>query len=156
MRKRIVREGRATSGNSEKEWRELQEIATVEVTSADPRFPIESAFISGGPGWRAGEPGEQRIRLIFDQPTSIRRVQIHFAEADIERTQEFTLAWSSVKGGVTKEIVRQQWNFSPTGSIREVEDYHVTLESVSLLELAIKPDLSNEKALAGLALLRVA
>jgi hypothetical protein len=158
MRKRIVQgaTGRATSGDSEKEWRDLQDIATVEVTSEDPRFPIESAFNSGGPGWRAAEPGEQRVRIIFDRPTSIRRIQLHFAEAAVERTQEFTLSWSNVNGGAAKETVRQQWNFSPTGSTREVEDYEVTLEDVSALELAIKPDLSNERAPAGLALWRVA
>jgi hypothetical protein len=143
-------------GDSEKEWRDLQEIATVEVTSEDPHFPIESAFKSGGPGWRAAEPGEQRVRIIFDQPISVRRIQLHFAEAAIERTQEFTLTWSDVSGGAAKEIVRQQWTFSPTGSTREVEDYHVTLEDVSALELAIKPDLSNEKAPAGLALWLIA
>ena len=157
MRKRIVRgvTARATSGDSEEEWRDLQDIASVEVTSEDPRFPIESVFNSGGPGWRAAEPGEQRVRIIFDRPTSIRRIQLHFAEAAVERTQEFTLSWSNVNGAA-KEIVRQQWNFSPTGSTREVEDYHVTLEDISALELAIKPDLSNEKAPAGLALWRVA
>jgi predicted DNA-binding protein (UPF0251 family) len=55
-----------------------------------------------------------------------------------------------------KEIVRQQWNFSPTGSTHEVEDYHVALEEVPALELAIRPDLSCEKAAAGLAMWRVA
>jgi hypothetical protein len=82
------------------------------------------------PGWRASEPGEQRVRIIFDRPTAIRRIQLHFAEAAVEPTQEFTLSWSNVNGAA-KEIVRQQWNFSPTGSTREVEDYHVTLEDVS-------------------------
>ena len=100
--------------------------------------------------------GEQQIRIIFDQPTPIHRIQLHFVETTVERTQEFTLRWSSVSGGPMKEIVRQRWNFSPTGSTHEVEDYHVALEEVSTLELAIKPDLSCEKAAAGLAMWRVA
>lgn len=64
--------------------------------------------------------------------------------------QEFTLRWSSVSGG-QKEIVRQQWNFSPAGSTSEVEDYEVNLDDVSVLELVIKPDLLHQEAPATLA-----
>ena len=50
-------------------------IATVEVTSEDPRLPIESVFAAeGGPGWRASQKGEQEIRLIFDQALPVRRI----------------------------------------------------------------------------------
>jgi hypothetical protein len=49
------------------------------------------------------------------------------------------------------EIVRQQWNFSPAGSTTEMEDYVVDLEAVSVLELAIQPDLSRRQAVATLA-----
>ena len=158
MRKRIVPSPNlmGRSGDSEQGWLDLQQIATVEVTSEDPSFPIEAAFsFEPGPGWRAAEAGEQHVRIIFDHPTPIRRIQLHFVETTVERTQEFTLR-SSESGGPMKEIVRQQWNFSPTGSTHEVEDYHVVLEEVSALELAIKPDLSCQKAAAGLAMWRVA
>jgi hypothetical protein len=56
----------------------------------------------------------------------------------------------------TKEVVRQQWNFSPTGSISEVEDYEVCLDVASALELAIRPDLVRGDALATLAEWRIA
>jgi type IV secretory pathway VirJ component len=36
-------------------WLDLQEMASVEVTSEDPNFPIEAALISGDGGWRAAE-----------------------------------------------------------------------------------------------------
>jgi hypothetical protein len=52
---------------------DLGRIATVEVTSEDPDFPIESAFSAdGGPSWRASQKGEQQIRLVFDQALSVR------------------------------------------------------------------------------------
>jgi hypothetical protein len=131
-------------------WLDLAQIATVEVTSEDPRFPIESVFAGGGSGWRAGQTGEQQIRLIFDEPVSLRRIQLRFEEPGTERTQEFILRWSAAHGTGT-EIVRQQWNFSPQGSITEVEDYAVDLESLSVLELAICPDISKRDAVASLA-----
>jgi hypothetical protein len=54
-----------------------------------------------------------------------------------------------------KEIVRQQWNFSPPNSMREVEEYQVDLSGVNVLELVIVPDISGGVARASLKSLRV-
>ncbi|MGA2717207.1 MAG: carbohydrate-binding protein [Bryobacteraceae bacterium] len=151
MRKRIVDKHPATAtAESPAAWLDLAQIATVEVTSEDPRFPIESVFTNGDPGWRAGQTGEQQIRLIFDEPVSVRHIQLRFKEPATERTQEFVLRWSAAQGGES-EIVRQQWNFSPEGSTTEVEDYAVDLERLSVLELAICPDTGQREAVASLA-----
>ena len=157
MRKRIVGPHHALQeGQSDKGWLDLEQIATLEVTSEDPSFPIEYAFESNdGPGWRASEGGEQQIRIIFDKPVSIHRIELRFDEVDFERTQEFILRWSSESGGPSTEIVRQQWNFSPTGSTTETEHYAVDLDAVSVLELAIRPDLRRPEAVASLASLRL-
>ena len=157
MRKRIVGSPSAANPPSEQGWLDLEQIATVEVSSEDPAFPIESVFRHDDRSfWRAAEPGDQKIRLIFDQPVSLRRIQLRFDERERERTQEFTLAWSPASGGPVKEIVRQQWNFSANGSTLEVEDYAVSLDAVSLLELAIRPDSTGSAAVAALTTWRVA
>lgn len=158
MRKRIVDSvltlDRPTSNQR---WIDLRQIATVEVTSEDPNFPIETVFISSrGPGWRASQKGEHQIRLIFDHPLSVRRMQLHFLEPERERLQEFAVRWSSAEGGLSREVVRQQWNFSPAGSTSEIEDYEVNLDDVSVLELVIRPDLTHQEALATLASWRLA
>jgi hypothetical protein len=152
MRKRIAgAQDAETAGKPEQGWLDLEQLATVEVTSEDPSFPIESAFgIKDGPGWRASQGGEQQIRIIFDEPVSLHRIQLRF-DAEAERTQEFALRWSPAAGGLAREIVRQQWNFSPAGSTTEIEDYAVDLEAVSGMELAIQPDLHRREAVATLA-----
>ena len=157
MRKRIVGPHHAQQGGqSDEGWLDLEQIATVEVTSEHPSFPIEYALGShDGPGWGASEGGEQQIRIIFDKPVSIHRIELRFHEVDCERTQEFILRWSSESGGSATDIVRQQWNFSPTGSTTEIEDYMVDLDAVSVLELAIRPDLRRPEAVASLASLRL-
>lgn len=157
MRKRIVGPHRTQQGGQpDKDWLDLEQIATVEVTSEDPSFPIESALVSDeGPGWRASHGGEQQIRIIFDQPVSVHRIQLRFHETGRERTQEFVLRWSSESARSEAEIVRQQWNFSPTGSTTEIEHYVVDLDGVSVLELAIRPDLHSREAVATLASLRL-
>ena len=137
---------------TEQEWLDLEEVAKIEVTSEDPSFPLESALLSGkGPGWRAAQRVKQIIRIMFDKPARLRRIRLEFSETEIVRTQEFTLQWSAEPGGPFREIVRQQWSFSPQGSTSEIEDYQVNLESVSVLELALKPDLTPANACATLA-----
>jgi hypothetical protein len=152
MRKRIVgqRPPMATA-DSHTGWKDLAQVATVEVTSEDSRFPVESVFAGTGLGWRAGQSGEQQIRLVFDEPVSVRRIHLRFEEQTTERTQEFILRWSAAQGGTSTEIVRQQWNFSPHGCTTEVEDYAVDLENVSVLELAIRPDVMKREAIASLS-----
>ena len=53
----------------DQDWLDMEQLAQVEVTSEDSAHPIEAALVPGGEsGWRAAQPGEQTIRLIFDQP----------------------------------------------------------------------------------------
>jgi hypothetical protein len=157
MRKRIVgRKGAEPDGPSNAGWLGLEQLATVEVSSEHPDFPIDGALTcDDGPGWRASQTGDQEIRIIFDTPLWVHHIQLRFHEAVSERTQEFSLRWSPAGGKVSTEIVRQQWNFSPEGSITETEDYLVNLENLSVLELAIVPDISRREVTASLATLRV-
>jgi hypothetical protein len=132
-------------------------MAEVEVTSEADGYPIESALNFGaGPGWRAASPGKQRVRLVFDQPQSIKRIRLQFNETEVARTQEFSMQWSGCAGDSLKEAVRQQWNFSPDSSEIESEDYQVHLKAISILELTIDPDLGAGEAVATLADWRLA
>ena len=62
---------------------------------------------------------------------------------------------ASDPGSALNEIVRQQWNFSPPESVREVEEYQVELSNVAVLELVIKPDIGGGVARASLKNLRL-
>jgi hypothetical protein len=156
MRKRIVGRNDAEPDSPNACWLGLEQITTVEVSSEHPDFPIEGALTGDDTrGWRASQTGEQEIRIIFDTPIWIHRIQLRFHEKVTERTQEFSLRWSPAGGKVTTEIVRQRWNFSPEGSTTETEDYAVNLENLSVLELAIVPDVSRREVIASLASLRM-
>jgi hypothetical protein len=151
MRKRLIT---PTSENIRKHgagWLDIERAALVEVTSEDKDFPVKAAFVLGDSrGWRAAGPGSQTIRLIFDEPQTLRCISVVFEETEAQRTQEFVLRWSPDGGSSFKEIVRQQWNFTPPESTREVEDYQVDLGNVTLLELVIKPNISGGIARASL------
>lgn len=156
MRKSITSPVLQDISTAEEDWLDLEQLAQVEITSEDAAHPIESALLRGdGTGWRAAQPGQQTIRLLFDQPQQIRRIWLLFIETEIECTQEFVLRWSPDRGRSFREIVRQQWNFSPPGATREVEDYRVEVRDVTILELTITPDISGGHRHASLAQLRL-
>jgi hypothetical protein len=138
-------------------WMDVDRIASVEVSSEESDYPIESALLlEGKKGWRAANPGTQTIRLIFDKPQKLRRILMVFEDTENSRTQEFVLRWSPDIQYSSREIVRQQWNFSPPDSVRETEDYAVELSEVKVLELMIVPDKSGGEVRASLASLRLA
>jgi hypothetical protein len=133
------------------EWIDIEQLAQVDVTSEDADHPIRHALVSRHEaGWRAAQPGKQSIRVRFHQPQNIRRIYLHFAEADAERHQEFVLRWAESASGPMEELVRQQWNFSPAGSTHEIEDYRPSPRQIEVLELEIVPDTSGGEALASL------
>jgi hypothetical protein len=134
----------------------LEHAALVEVTSEEESYPVESALVGDDKrGWRAASKGSQTIRLIFDQPLRLKRIWLVFEENENRRTQEFVLRASQDQGQSFREIIRQQWNFSPPDSIREIEDYAVDLYEVTQLELIIVPDKSGSDARASLVNLRL-
>ena len=138
-------------------WMDVDRIASVEVSSEESDYPIESALLlEGKRGWRAANPGLQTIRLIFDKPQKLRRILLVFEDTEYSRTQEFVLRWSPDIQYPSREIVRQQWNFSSPDSVRETEDYAVELSEVKVLELVIVPDKSGGEVRASLVSLRVA
>lgn len=156
MRKRLMTSIPTTVPQPDEGCLNLDRVASVEVTSEEKDYGIESALVSGETrGWRAATSGTQTIRLIFDQPQRLRRISLVFEEDETKRTQEFVLRWSSDGAHSFREIVRQQWNFSPPGTIREREEYQVELSGVTNLELMIVPDISRGAARASLKSLRV-
>lgn len=157
MRKRMIKQILEDPAPTRESWLDVERLAQVEITSEAAAHPIESALLPGnGPGWRAAQPGEQTIRLLFDEPQRLARIRLQFHEDVQERTQQFVLRWSADGGKSYREIVRQQFNFNPGDTTREVEDYALNLEGVTALELAIVPDISRGSACATLERLQLA
>jgi hypothetical protein len=143
MRKSIVTTGVAANEVKGGDWLDLDEIARVEISSEDANLPIEDALgKTPTTGWRATVTGPQVVRLLFDAPQRIQRIQVHFVEKAAERGQEFAVYAGS--GAELREVVRQQWTFSPHGATEELEDYTVDLNGVTTLELRIDPDRSHD------------
>jgi hypothetical protein len=160
MRKSIVSLSKTSSSPSSDsaldQGLDIAQIASVEISSEDAQHPFENALQGGkGGGWKAADPGPQVIRLNFDHPQSIRRIRLEFREQTRERSQEFALFASSA-AFQKRQLVRQQWTFSPGNSAIEVEDYSVDLAGVLSLELEIDPGRHDKQAIATLESLAIA
>ena len=145
----------ATPVVATEKWRNLGEHVEVELTSEDPESPVEGALLAeDSRGWRAGGPGRQTICLMWSAPIAINRIRLVFEEHSHARTQEFVLR--ATTGGSQREIVRQQFTFSPPGTTVEREEYATDLTGVSQLELAIIPAIDGGNAVATLREWRIA
>ena len=152
MRKRIV-PAISLDAALHDQWLDLEDMAEVHVSSEEQSHPIEAALLPDhGEGWRASEPGRQTIQIIFDSPQDLAQIRLVFVEERFSRTQEFALRWAATRDEARREIVRQQYNFTPVSS--EVEVYTVNLRGVKILELEIVPAIQGEGH-ASLAELRL-
>jgi hypothetical protein len=139
--------------------KDIAAIATVWVTSEAADAPIDRAFDeSRGPGgsrWVAAVPGEQRLILAFDTPQTIRTISLEVEESGVSRTQVLHLAFSCDGGQIYQELRRQEFTFSPPGTTFEREEWAVTLEGVTHLQLLITPDKGGQPCRATLTSLVV-
>jgi hypothetical protein len=137
--------------------KDIAAVATVLVTSEDPDHPIDYVFDSqrgpGGSRWIAEQSGEQTLILAFDTPQTIRRVLVEIEEPDISRTQEMDVSISDDGGQTYRELVRQEYNFSPPGTTLEHEEWPIKADGVSHLRLRIKPDKGGKACRATLTTL---
>src|SRR3954465_10084338 len=158
MKKHLIsRDHHQVDAHSDATWLPLIDLAEVEITSESQTHPIEGALdLAPGAGWRADAPGEQTIRVNFQRPQPVQRVRVVVEERERARTQQFVLRVADGADGRWHEVARQQFNFSPSGSTREVEDYRIDFPSVGRVELTIVPDISGGDARASLQQLRVA
>jgi hypothetical protein len=156
MRKTLINQPMESTIPSDPDYLDLEHLAQVEISSESEKHPIESALLEGSEtGWQASNSGEQTLRLIFDQPQTIKHIFLLFDELEQSRTQEFVLLWRMENEDSFREILRQQYHFSPPHSARETENYTVDLKQLKALELRIIPDISGGEACAKLTRLRL-
>jgi hypothetical protein len=156
MRKTLINQSTENTSLSDLNYLDLEHLAQVEISSESQEHPIESALVEGSEaGWQAACSGEQTIRLIFDQPQTVKHISLLFDEQEQSRTQEFVLLWRMDNEDFFREILRQQYHFSPPHSAQETENYAVDLKQLKALELRIIPDISGGEARAKLTWLRL-
>jgi hypothetical protein len=111
-----------------------------------------------GPGatrWISARPDTvEHIVVEFDQPQAISRLVYEVEEAMRERTQEVRVEVSEDGGRTYRQILVQEYTFSPRGATYQREEQRFNLHQVSHLRFTIVPN-KNGSGTATLTALRL-
>lgn len=134
---------------STSEWLSLDAVADVSIVVGGQRVK------RAPPEWSGDQSGEQTIEVRFHHPTSLRRLRLVSCETEQARTQEITVWVSLARGERHRELLRQQFTFSPQGATEEVEEYAFQLDDVSAIQVRIVPSIDGRPAVAKVSDLQV-
>ncbi len=138
---------------------DIPSCATIAYSSEDRAHPIEHLLDGqSGPGatrWTSARPDvTEQILVEFDQPQTISRLVYEVEEAIRERTQEVRVEVSEDGGRTYRQLLVQEYTFSPRGATYQREQQRLNLHQVSHLRLTIVPN-KNGSGTATLTSLRL-
>lgn len=144
LRKRIATQPEEVKNQKEGRILDLLNNAEVIITSEDESHPVDN-LVDGSRGrgssqWLAGTSGQQVLIFKFDTPQHIAEIVYEIEETKDTRTQEILIEASSGAGEKYRELVRQEYNFSPAGSTFQKEIVTVNIPGITNIKMTIKPD----------------
>ena len=142
--------GITPSETARNRWLDLDVLADVTIIAGGQRVAPSAGR------WSSDCPGEQMIEIRFRHPTTVSRLRLVSYEAERSCTQTLAIWASSRRGERHREVVRQQFEFSPSGATERIEEYALQLEDVSVLQVRIVPRTDGQRAVARLSELQVA
>jgi hypothetical protein len=144
LRKRALLQDSAATGDYAGQI-DLARNAVFASSSEDPAHPLEhlvDRYLGpGGTRWASARPDvTEQIVLEFDQPRRIGRLVYEVEECVQERTQQVRVEVSTDGGRGYRQILAQDYNFSPRGATFQHEDLRLDLDGVTHLRLTIVPN----------------
>ena len=157
LRKRPLEADAAASARAAGEI-DIAGCATIAYSSEDPAHPVEHMLDGrSGPGatrWVSARPDTvEHIVVEFDRPQAISRLVYEVEETMRERTQEVRVEVSEDGGRSYRQILVQEYNFSPGGATYQREEQRFNLHQVTHLRLTIAPNQSGSGTATLTALL---
>src|SRR6266404_3564998 len=122
--------------------------AAIAYTSEDPAHPVEHMLDGccgpGAPRWMSARPDTtEHIVIEIDRPQTISGLVYEVEETTRERTQEVRVEASEDGGQSYRQILVQEYNFSPGGATYQREEQRFNLRQVTHLRLTIVPNKSG-------------
>lgn len=133
--------------------------ATLAYSSEDPAHPIEHLidgyYGRGSTHWASARTNAtERIVLEFDHPQRISCLVYEVEEYQQERTQEVRVEVSSDQGRTYRQVLVQEYTFSPHGALFQHEELRLEFPAITHLSLTIVPNKSGS-GVATLTALRL-
>jgi hypothetical protein len=158
IRKRLMSEQSSTPAESEGEI-DIARHAVFAYSSEDPDHPLEHLIDGrcgrGGTRWVSARPNATEcIVLEFDHPQRVSRLVFEAEECCQERTQEVRVEVSTDRGRLYRQVLAQDYTFSPEGATFQHEDLRLELPAITHLRLTIVPN-KGGSGIASLTSLRL-
>ena len=144
LRKRPL-EGSAPANTGATGAIDIAGCATIAYSSEQPDHPVEHLLDGhsglGATRWIGARPDTiEHILVEFDRPQTISRLVYEVEETERERTQEVRVEVSEDGGRTYRQILVQEYNFSPGGATYQREEQRFNLRQISHLRLTIVPN----------------
>ncbi len=138
---------------------DIASAATLAYSSEDPQNPLECLVDGrGGPGgtrWAGATANTiECIVLEFDPAQRISRLVYEAEERERERTQQVRVEVSLDRGATYRQVLAQDYTFSPHGATFQHEDLQLDLNAVTHLKLTVVPN-KGGSGVASLTSLRL-
>jgi hypothetical protein len=158
LRKRPLEAEAATSARAAGEI-DIAGCATIAYSSEDPAHPVEHMLDGrnrpGATRWVSARPDAvEHIVIEFDRPQPVSRLVYEVEETVRERTQEVRFEVSEDGAQSYRQILVQEYNFSPRGATYHREEQRFNLRQVTHLRLTLVPNKSGSGT-ASLTALRL-
>jgi F5/8 type C domain len=158
MRKRLMSEQSVRPSERPDEIN-IASRATLAYSSEDPAHPLEHLidghYGRGSTHWASARTNAtERIVLEFDHPQQISCLVYEVEECWQERTQEVRVEVSADHGRTYRQVLVQEYTFSPQGAIFQHEELRLELPAITHLSLTIVPNKSGS-GVATLTALRL-
>jgi hypothetical protein len=132
----------------------ISKLATLLATSESPSHSIncicDGRSGPGGTRWIADEPGDQTVVLTFDTPCNLHKISLEVEEQRLNRTQELDLAISRDGGLTYRDVIHQEYKFSPSGKTFEHEEWRIPAKGVTNVWVWIRPDKDGKPCRASI------
>jgi hypothetical protein len=145
IRKRMMSEQRGSQIPERGKEIDIAASATIAYSSEDAQHPvdylIDTHYGRGGTCWSSARADEtEHIVLEFDNPQPISCLVYEVEESRLQRTQEVRVAVSLDHGRSYRQVLVQEYTFSPQGATFQHEELRLDLPAITHLSLTIVPN----------------
>ena len=124
---------------------DIASVARFAYSSEHPDHPLEHLidghYGRGGTRWASARPNTtERIVLDFEPPQHISHLLYEVEECYVERTQEVRVEVSMDHGRTYRQVLAQDYTFSPQGATFQHEELQLNLCAITNLSLTIVPN----------------
>jgi len=124
---------------------DVASLATFRYSSEHPDHPLDHLIDGrcgrGGTRWASARANTTEcIELEFEPAQEISRLIYEVEEYRVERTQQVRVEVSTDRGRIYRQVLAQDYTFSPEGATFQHEEIHLELRPITHLKLTIVPN----------------